>query len=188
MIQLSTARLVLDPVTERNALAQWRLMQGPHLREFQDVPRLARDEFLRRVASRPRRFDGKTPGRFEWLIVERASGTAIGWVSLRVAEDRAAAHSAEIGYSLSTGWREKGYASEAARAIVGAAFAVGLASVEACCVPQNVRSRGLLERIGFTQVRLQRSGAVVRGRPVDVCLYRVKREAWCAAPDVERGA
>jgi ribosomal-protein-alanine N-acetyltransferase len=182
---LSTARLALDPVTERNAVALWRLMQGAHLREFQDVPRLSREEFARRVAARPRRFDGKTNGRFEWLIVERKSGTPVGWVSLRVAEERTASRSAEIGYSLMFEARGNGYASEAARAVVGAAFAAGLGHVEACCVPQNVRSRRLLERIGFEQVRLQRSGAVVRGRPVDVCLYRVSREAWGVLSDAE---
>jgi ribosomal-protein-alanine N-acetyltransferase len=173
MTALLTERLALDPVTERNALALWRVMQNAHLREFQDVPRFTRDEFTRRVKARPRGFDGKTPGRFEWLIVERESGTPIGWMSLRITEQTNA--SAELGYSLLLPARRKGYATEAGRAVVELAFETGLTTVEACCVPQNVASRRVLENIGFSQVRLQRSGAVVRGRPVDVCVYRLAR-------------
>jgi RimJ/RimL family protein N-acetyltransferase len=181
MTRLSTRRLTLEPVDEGNAATLWRVMQSAHLREFQDVPRLTRDDFVRRVEARPRRFDGRAVGRFEWLIFLRAGGGAIGWVSLRVGESAPGA--AEIGYTLLADARGKGYAGEAARALVDTAFATGLAQVDACCLPANTPSRRLLEAIGFTHVRLQRSGAVVRGRPVDICVYRLAREAWLVARD-----
>jgi RimJ/RimL family protein N-acetyltransferase len=175
---IRTERLLLEPVTARNAVDLWRIMQGAQLRQYQDIPRLSREEFVRRVAARPQRFDVRVAGRFEWLIVHRASRAAVGWVSLRIGDHRAGV--AEIGYSVLARSRGKRYATEAARAIVDLAFSdTNVTQVDACCVPENTPSRKLLEAIGFTQARLQPSGAVVRGRPVDICVYAVTRLEWC---------
>jgi ribosomal-protein-alanine N-acetyltransferase len=175
--KLDTERLTLEPVTPQNAAVLWRIMQGAHLRDYQDVPRLERDEFVRRVAARPQRFDGRAVGRFEWLIVVRRTKVTVGWVSLRVGDGRSGA--AEIGYSIRASARGKGYATEAARAIVGVAFAQSnVMQVDACCVPENTPSRKLLASIGFEQLRLQPSGAVVRGRAVDICVYAMTRAQW----------
>jgi RimJ/RimL family protein N-acetyltransferase len=175
--RLTTERLVLDPVTVENAPALWKIMQSGGLREYQDVPRNTREEFVRRVASRPKRFDSYAIGRFEWLVILREGDVAVGWVSLRVGDH--ARGSAEIGYSLLAAHRGRGYASEAARAIVEDAFATSeLRQIEACCVPANAASRRLLAGIGFDETRVQKNGAIVRGRPVDIVLFELSRERY----------
>lgn len=177
MRRLIGERLLLEPVTKGNAGTLWRVMQGRDLREYQDVPRYSRDEFERRVAARPKRFDVHAAGRFEWLIVVAATQAAIGWVSLRIGEP--ARRSAEIGYSLAAGRRGFGYASEAVGHVVTYAFqASDLTAVEACCVPANLPSRRLLEGLGFREVRVQRNSAIVRSRPVDVVLFEMPRDRW----------
>jgi len=175
--RIETERLVLEPVTTLNAMVLWRIMQSAHLREYQDVPRHTRDEFARRVESRPKSFDSRAVGRFEWLVVVRESQQAIGWVSLRVGDG--ARGTAEIGYSVVATHRGTGFASEAARAVVDYAFAESdLRQLDACCVPANSASRRLLARTGFTEMRVQRNGAIVRGRPVDIVLFELQRTAW----------
>ncbi|MBD5635622.1 MAG: GNAT family N-acetyltransferase [Candidatus Eremiobacteraeota bacterium] len=100
---------------------------------------------------------------------------AIGWVSLRVGDH--ARGTAEIGYSILASHRGLGYATEAARAIVDDAFATtDLRQIEACCVPANAASRSLLAAIGFEETRIQKNGAIVRGRPVDIVLFEMSRE------------
>jgi RimJ/RimL family protein N-acetyltransferase len=174
---LTTPRLRLEPVTVDNAVTLWRVMQSGQLRQYQDVPKLSQDEFIRRVAGRPQKFNGRAVGRFEWLLFVGVAGPAVGWVSLRVADHESSV--AEIGYSLITGARGKGYAAEAVRAIVDVAFDDGaMARIDACCVPENLASRRVLQRIGFIQLKVQPNGAVVRGRPVDVCLYALSRREW----------
>lgn len=180
MTRIETARLVLEPVTPANAMVLWRVMQGAHLREYQDVPRHTRDEFARRVAARAKAFDSHAVGRFEWLVVTRDSQQAIGWVSLRVGDGGRG--TAEIGYSILASHRGTGYASEAARAVVDHAFERSdLRQIDACCVPTNAASRRLLASIGFSEVRVQRNGAIVRGRPVDVVIFELRRDPWEAA-------
>ena len=177
MTRIPTPRLVLEPVTARNAPVLWRLMQLPQLRDYQDIPRYTRDEFTRRVAARAKRFDGRATGRFEWLIQLAETNEAIGWISLRVGDH--ARGNAEIGYSILAGYRNEGYASEAARGLIADAFeTTDLRQVDACCVPENEPSRRLLTRLGFTEARTQRNGAVVRGKPVDIVVYEMPRPHW----------
>lgn len=183
MKRLETERLLLEPVTPANAMILWRIMQSAHLREFQDVPRHTRDEFARRVAARPKAFDSRAVGRFEWLIVERGSQQGIGWISLRAGDGGRG--TAEIGYSVVATHRGKGYAAEASRAIVDYAFEESdLRQLDACCVPANAASRRLLARIGFSEIRVQKNGAIVRGAPVDIVIFELTRAAWQRKPAV----
>lgn len=180
MTSIRTKRLLLDPVTPRSAILLWRIMQSAHLREFQDVPRYTREEFVRRVASRPTRLDGRAVGRFEWLVREGTTEMPIGWVSLRVGDH--ARGVAEIGYSVLAPHRGSGYASEAALAVVDEGFErAALRRIDACCLPANEPSRRLLARLGFADPKLQRAGAIVRGRPVDVLVFELTRENWIAS-------
>jgi ribosomal-protein-alanine N-acetyltransferase len=181
MIAPKTPRLRLEPVNVENADVLWRIMQSAHLREFQDVPRYTREEFRARVAARPKRFEVRAVGRFEWLVIADA-GRPIGWISLRFGDQVRGI--AEVGYSLLAAYRGQGYAREAVAALIDAAFkAIALKQVDACCVPANLASRRLLAALGFVQLKIQRHGAVVRGRPVDIVLYRQRREEWLARPN-----
>lgn len=179
MTTIPTARLLLRAVSPENAATLWRIMQSPNLREYQDVPRMARDEFERRVAQRPKRFDARAVGRFEWVLLVAKAQTPIGWVSLRIGEQMRG--SAELGYSLLAEHRSAGYAIEAVVALVGAAFrASDLKRIDACTVPENLPSRRLLERLGFRHAKTQCGGAIVRGRAVDVMIFEMTRQRWDA--------
>ena len=178
MKQLYTRRLTLLPVTARNARDLWRVLNAPDLRKYQDIPRIPAEDFERQVRSRPRALDGRSTGRFEWLLQTVAEPVrAIGWISLRV-NDRSP-HIGEIGYSLIEEARGFGFATEALTATIGEAFAAGeLEEMQACCVPKNLPSRAVLNRTGFSEERTIRGGAVIRGRHVDVVLYRLTRADW----------
>jgi len=178
-MNLRTERLELEPVSVANAVTMWNLMQEPYLREFQDVPRYGCSEFIKRVRERPARFNGRSSGRFEWIIQPIGWNGPVGWVSLRIGEGGRAI--AEIGYTLRVEGRGLGFATESVGRIIEFAFAeAGLTRIEACCVPENLSSRRLLDRIGFKFSRRQRNGAVVAGRPVDVMIYSVARRQWRA--------
>ncbi len=177
MRKIRTSRLTLVPVGARNARELWKVLNAPDLRKYQDIPRVPAEEFERQVRSRPRALDGRSTGRFEWLLQLGDSPLAIGWISLRV-NDRTP-HIGEIGYSLLETARGRGYATEALIAIADEAFAQGeLEEMQACTVPENLPSRAVLTRAGFREERLIRSGAVIRGRHVDVVLYRLHRAEW----------
>jgi len=171
----------LEPVTLSNADALWRIMQAGGLREYQDVPRYSLDEFRERVAARPKELHTHASGRFEWLIALTATRAPFGWVSLRLGEYGAG--TAEMGYSLLESGRRMGYAFEGVRAVLDEAFfEARMEAVEAACVVGNEASQKVLKSLGFTQVRMQRNGAVVRSRAVDIYVFRMEGAIWKKAP------
>jgi aminoglycoside 6'-N-acetyltransferase len=177
MRTLRTERVALVPVDARNARELWEVLNAPDLRKFQDIPRVRAEEFERQVRARPKALRPRVTGRFEWLLRAKEHGAPIGWISLRV-NDRTP-RVGELGYSLLAQARGKGYASESLRAVIDEAFLVGeLDEVQACIVPENTASRAVLDRSGFREERLLRSGAVIRGRHVDVVLFSVTRASW----------
>ncbi|MDB5043537.1 MAG: N-acetyltransferase [Candidatus Eremiobacteraeota bacterium] len=177
MRTLHSARIALVPVDVRNARELWEVLNAPDLRKFQDIPRVRAEEFERQVRARPKELRANSSGRFEWVLRAGTPQTTIGWISLRV-NDRSP-RVGEVGYSLVLDARGKGYASEALQAVIDEAFIEGeLDEVQACIVPENAASRRVLDRTGFREERLLRSGAVIRGRHVDVLLFSVARAIW----------
>jgi [ribosomal protein S5]-alanine N-acetyltransferase len=177
MRTLHSERIALVPVDVRNARELWEVLNAPDLRKFQDIPRVRAEEFERQVRARPKELRANSSGRFEWVLRAGTPQTTIGWISLRV-NDRSP-RVGEVGYSLVLDARGKGYASEALQAVIDEAFIEGeLDEVQACIVPENAASRRVLDRTGFREERLLRSGAVIRGRHVDVLLFSVARASW----------
>ncbi len=85
----------------------------------------------------------------------------------------------EIGYWLGKAYRGRGYASEAARALVSLAFLQSAtASVQASARTSNRASQRVLEAAGMRRVGHSRIKSVQLGRYVPVILYRIERAAW----------
>jgi RimJ/RimL family protein N-acetyltransferase len=177
MRPVRTERVTLVPVEGRNARELWAVLNAPDLRKYQDIPRVRAEEFERQVRARPKVLRAGATGRFEWLLRAGEPEAPIGWISLRV-NDRSP-RIGEVGYSLLLEARGHGYASEALQAVIDESFSEGeLDEVQACIIPENTASRAVLDRIGFREERLLRSGAVIRGRHVDVLLFSLTRATW----------
>lgn len=85
-----------------------------------------------------------------WALIERDSGTVVGDVGFHGPPDEAG--TVEIGYSIVPERRQRGYATEGARALVE--WALSQATVQvvvAGCDRDNIPSIRTLERLGFTQ-------------------------------------
>jgi len=177
MRTLRTERLRLTPVTVQNAGALWQVLQQPDLRSYQELPNMGAAAFIDMVSKRPKSLRPATSGRFEWLIYLHRVRKPVGWVSLRIAERDL--QTGEIGYSIVRDFRGRGIATEAVRALVDEAFAqAALLRVNAFCVPENMPSRRLLERLAFSPEGVLPRGATVNGQVVDVLLHRMDRERW----------
>jgi RimJ/RimL family protein N-acetyltransferase len=177
MRMLQTSHLTMEPVRPENARDMWRLLQRPHLRDFQDIPRLPFEELERQIRLRPKALAKGARGRFEWLLRVDAFEEGIGWVSLRI-NDRSP-QVGEIGYSLIAEARGRGFATEAVGALVEEIFTLtDIEEILACCLPENVSSRAVLARTGFRETRTISGGAIVRGRRVTVVEHQLHRGEW----------
>ena len=85
-----------------------------------------------------------------WVIIERKSNTVVGDIGFT--GPPAENGSIEIGYSVIPDRRGRGYATEAARALVDWALThPGVRSIVAGCDNDNLPSIRTLERIGFVR-------------------------------------
>jgi ribosomal-protein-alanine N-acetyltransferase len=75
------------------------------------------------------------------------------------------AQAGTLGYWVGAPYARQGYMREAIEAVVHHAFtAMGLSRVEAACLPENVASRGVLERAGFKYEGVAQSYLQINGR------------------------
>jgi [ribosomal protein S5]-alanine N-acetyltransferase len=143
---LCSERLVLRPVTADDhavLLAHWG---APDVRRFLfDGAMLSAAEVREAIEDSTRDFGRAGYGL--WLIHEKDPTGLVGTTGLRPLEDIGL----EIFYSLASGSWGKGYATEAARAVLDHALGpLGLPEVLAEVDESNTASIAVIERLGMT--------------------------------------
>ena len=143
---LSTERLVLRPVTAGDhavLLAHWA---APDVRRFLfDGAMLSPAEVTQAIEDSTRDFDAAGHGL--WLIHEKDREDLVGTAGLRPLEDLGL----EIFYSLAPASWGKGYATEAASAVLDHALGpLGLPEILAEVDKGNAASIAVIERLGMT--------------------------------------
>jgi len=143
---LTTERLVLRPVTPRDHAALLAHWITPDVRRFLfDGGIMSADEVTEAIGDSARDFAAAGYGL--WLIHEKDRADLIGTAGLRPLEHLGL----EIFYSLVPGSWGKGYATEAARAVVEHALGpLGLPEVLAEVDEANAASVAVIERLGMT--------------------------------------
>jgi RimJ/RimL family protein N-acetyltransferase len=134
-----------------------------------------RDAIARAMASgaeRPR-------GNYNLAIVDRARDLVIGGAGLHPSDPDN--RTMETGYCLRRDAWGRGFASEVARAMIGAGFAeLGLHRVIATCDARNLASARVLEKLGLRREGHFRRDREIRGHWRDSFFYAVLAEDWRA--------
>jgi ribosomal-protein-alanine N-acetyltransferase len=128
-------------------------------------------------------WQGEQPrSKVQLAITLAQTGELIGNVGLR--RDTPTDPLADMGYEMAPDHWGRGYASEAARAMVEWGFGAweGVERIHAHCIAENVGSARVLEKAGLRQEARLREHQRFKGRYWDVLLYGMMREEW------ERGA
>jgi RimJ/RimL family protein N-acetyltransferase len=93
------------------------------------------------------------PSYSEWvrLIAHRTDNVAIGTIGVKARPD--ATGTVEIGYDIVPEYWNRGYATEAAKALIGWAFSqLGVKRVVAECLIDNVASARVLQKAGMRRL------------------------------------
>jgi RimJ/RimL family protein N-acetyltransferase len=123
----------------------------------------------------------------ELAVVLDSDGSLIGDVLLAL---RSVEHeTVEVGYIFSPGHGGQGYATEAVRALLDLAFdCLGARRVTARVDDRNVRSRALLERLGFRLEAHLVENEWFKGELTSEVDYGLLGREWRVAPAVTDGA
>ena len=109
-----------------------------------------------------------------WAVEHRPSGRVIGTVGFMWYAE--SSRSAEVGYSFSREFWNRGYATEALRAVLASAFeSLPLNRVEAQHDLRNPASGRVMEKCSMTFEGILRQRICNKGEFIDVALYAILR-------------
>ena len=177
--------------TERLAMRMMRMNDAAALAAYRDLPEIARYQSwpmpftvddARQMLHDQTEFDDLPPSGWVQVAIEH-SGEVVGDLAVNLLSDGCVA---EIGFTLAPAYHGKGYASEAAGAMIDALFArTAVHRIAASIDPANVASMRVLEHLGFRDEGTARRAELVRGEWVDdmrFALLRDDRTDWLARP------
>ena len=171
--------------TPRLRLRTWQLSDVDDVFAYAQDPEWSR--FLRVLPSPYTRADAERFLASQLLLNRRVhpawaivlEGRAVGGINLRFSFEH---RLAELGYSIARSLWGQGYVTEAASAVVGAAFDTHeeLGRVRAMADSKNTGSQRVMEKIGMCREGVLRRNRVERGEPIDEAWYGILREEWLA--------
>ena len=114
---------------------------------------------------------------FQFAAALRATGQLSGdCAAMPLADDP---RQGEIGFTLAERYQGHGYATEAARLLIGYLFTVrGKHRIIAYCDPRNAPSAAVLERLGMRREGHLRESTWAKGEWTDDLLYAVLDHEW----------
>ena len=112
---------------------------------------------------------------WELAVVDRAQGRLVGACDLTLDNDR----EADLGYIFGRDVWGRGYASEAAAAMVRAGFEhLRLERIYGICEITHAASGRVLEKAGLRRIQTVRRYREAKGRWWDVYMYEILRSDW----------
>ena len=151
-MEIATPRLILREFTAGDLPALVAMEADPLYREFYG-PHETGPDFTRGLLDRFLAWSAESPRLDYQLAIARREDpdTAIGTCGVRLQGCEPGI--AEFGLGIAAGHWGQGFASEAARAILGFAFDnLGLREVRGITVTENTRVQRLVTKLGFTRV------------------------------------
>jgi RimJ/RimL family protein N-acetyltransferase len=168
-VSLSTARLDLVPLSHANAAdlaaAMAGVLSGPLYGFIGGAPPTAGELAARYARLAAGRSPDGSQEWWNWIIRLRPdAGAAVGTVQATIADG---GRSAEIAWLVGVPWQGCGYASEAARALVGWLDGRGVQVITACIHPRHDASAAVAQRAGLSPTGEFRDGERIwrRERP-----------------------
>jgi [ribosomal protein S5]-alanine N-acetyltransferase len=176
-IRLETERLMLREIEEDDWVSVHRYASDPAVSRFliwgPNTEEQSRD-YVRSIQAY--RLEGPR-NRVLLGMVCKDSGELIGGIG--ITRGNGDAGSAEIGYSLHPDYWGRGYATEAARALIEFGFREWrLHRVHARCDPENVGSARVMEKCGMRLEGHFRKLVMVKGEWRDRLTYAILDEEW----------
>jgi RimJ/RimL family protein N-acetyltransferase len=155
---LETQRLVLRRFTADDVDHLYELNGDPDVMRYLSGGKpTPREEVENRIIPFFLSFYERDDGLGFWAAETKSAGEFLGWFHLRPA----AAGAVDLGYRLRKAAWNKGYATEASRALVAKCFAdLGVPRVVAHTMTVNAASRRVMEKCGLTHVRTCHSADV----------------------------
>ncbi|MGN0456649.1 MAG: GNAT family N-acetyltransferase [Acutalibacteraceae bacterium] len=119
----------------------------------------------------------KSNDYYRWAVIEKNGKSCIGQIAYYLVDTTN--HFAEIEYCIGTDFQNRGYITEAARAIIRFGFEkIGLNKIQISTKSINAPSRRVIEKCGFTYEGTLREYFYFNGRYVDRLYFSMLRNEY----------
>ncbi len=177
-LPVTTERLVLRPFEDRDLDAQADMRSRPEVVRYLYFDVQSRDDVARALSRKKTLTTLEKEGDILALVVELRDGGALaGDVILQwLSEEH---RQGEIGFIFHPDHQGKGYATEAATALLRIGFEdLGLHRITGRCEAGNTASARLMERLGMRQEAHLRENEFVKGRWDDELIFTMLDREW----------
>jgi len=176
-MQLTTPRLLLREYRADDWRTVWAYQSDPrYLRYYDWTVRTESDvqDFVQRLID----WRGADPRiKFQFAVVLQEENRLIGSCGIR--KEIEDARQADIGYELDPPYWGRGYATEAARALLAFGFReLRLHRIWARCVAENIASAQVMERLGMRLEGHLRENDWFKDRWWDTLVYGILEHEW----------
>lgn len=145
--RLTTPRLLLEPLEPAHAAEMVALLDEPELHRYVGGQPLLLEELQHRYEHQARgRSDDGSERWFNWIIRDRGSGAALGYVQASVEVSSGAA---DVAWVIGSRYQGRGHAREAASAMLSWLGGKGVTDVTAHIHPANGASATVARAIGL---------------------------------------
>jgi RimJ/RimL family protein N-acetyltransferase len=174
-LPLATQRLLLRPHSRADLDDLFAFHSNPEVVRYVPWPVRTLEETRVALEAKLDRYEVTEEGQWLILAIElRSDSRVIGEVLLK--NTSVQRREGELGFALHADYQGKGFAFEAATAVLDFAFgAAALLVVTATLDARNTASAALLERLGMTLASSEK--AVFKGETVDELTYRMAAPA-----------
>jgi RimJ/RimL family protein N-acetyltransferase len=177
-LPIATPRLVLRPFRRGDVDAVHAYRRLDEVARFLADGPMSREACAEAVQQRTGQVGFVAEGDRVTLALERRGDGALMGEIMLIWQD-AAARQAELGYILGPDFQGRGYATEAARAMLELGFGpLAMHRIFARCNTRNIASYALMERLGMRREAHFREVHQVRGVWEDEYIYAVLWNEW----------
>jgi RimJ/RimL family protein N-acetyltransferase len=178
---ITTRRLALRPFTMDDLEALHAIQSRPDVTRYLMWGPRSRDQVRAVLAKRARTTMLKAEGQTLVLaMILRDAGTLVGDVNLHWSSGEH--RQGEIGFVLHPDHHGKGFAGEAAAAMLRLGFeGLGLHRIVGRCDARNRASAKVMERLGMRREAYFRQNEIVKGEWTDELVYAMLADEWPAA-------
>lgn len=178
-VRIETPRLVLREHRPEDLMPLHAILRDPAVTWY--LPDMHKDElcqtedYLRKVMQD---WESRMRLRYNLAVEDAATGALLGSVGLHAIDGTAEGAHYGLGYFIRRDMWNLGIATEAARAALDFIFAGNACRVSASCLAENLASRRVLEKCGFSQEGLLKKHTWHDGQWKDCAVYAVLRDEY----------
>ncbi len=176
-MELTTDRLILRDFVFADWPAVLAYQRDPRYLRYTHWAARSPDDVQRFVQMFLDQQQGQPRLKYQLAVVLKSGGQLIGNCGIRLREDEA--QYADIGYELSPQQWGRGYATEAARAIVRFGFTqLNVHRIWAWCIAENTASAHVLEKLSMQCEGRLRETEYFKDRWWDTLVYGMLETEW----------